>query len=308
MGNEGGKGLFGDPMTAAKSRKKWIALGLCSCLILVLLIAVIVLATSKKTPPPCPLATNNSDAAVGSNEHLKSNENLDPSVGESRMEGINEGTSEQPRKVTEFAQPLGVEVDIEVDIVVVTDKPSVEASPSDRALDRTSEQPFEVTNFKQPRGNGREAGGNPVNSSDVAKLKQFNETLTKEEEVNKVIEKYEPSVETSNKVLDETSEQPFEDSLGDRNFIQPRKNLDETSEDDVSVKVSNLTEKKTSTISELDQSFDGIYDDDFSDLDFKSGQDNALHVFHKNESNEEHESLAPKYIPTPDDEFSREDV
>ena len=60
--NEGGRGLFGDPVASAKSRKKWIALGLCLCLILVLLIAVIVLATSKDTPPPCPLAKNNSDA------------------------------------------------------------------------------------------------------------------------------------------------------------------------------------------------------------------------------------------------------
>ena len=115
--NEGNKGLFG-PEAAAKSRKKWIALGLCMCLIFVLLIAVIVLATSKDTPPPCPTAKNNSDEAVaGKNDRLKSNENLrNPSIGESRMEGIEPGTTKQPHKGTEFEEPS--EIDIEIDIVI----------------------------------------------------------------------------------------------------------------------------------------------------------------------------------------------
>ena len=77
---------FVDPEAAAKSRKKWFAIGLCMCLILVLLIAVIVLASTKVTPPPCPKPKpNNTGSFPGSNDHLKSNE---PSLGPSRTEGV----------------------------------------------------------------------------------------------------------------------------------------------------------------------------------------------------------------------------
>jgi len=79
---------FVDPEAAAKSRKKWFAIGLCMCLILVLLIAVIVLASTKVTPPPCPPPkpdTNNTASFPGSNDHLKSNE---PSLEPSRTEGV----------------------------------------------------------------------------------------------------------------------------------------------------------------------------------------------------------------------------
>ena len=41
---------------------------------------------------------------------------LKPSIGESRMEGIEPGTTKQPREGTEFEEPL--EVDIEIDILV----------------------------------------------------------------------------------------------------------------------------------------------------------------------------------------------
>ena len=82
--NDGSR--FVDAEAAAKSRKKWFAIGLCMCLILVLLIAVIVLASTKVTPPPCPKPNpNNTGSFPGSNDHLKSNE---PSLGPSRTEGV----------------------------------------------------------------------------------------------------------------------------------------------------------------------------------------------------------------------------
>ena len=104
------EGQFQPPEAANNSRKKWIALGLSLCLILVLLIAVIVLATSKNTPPPCPNPQNIS--VVGSNDHLKSGENREPSIGESRMEGNFEETPDERStevevfvEVEEFIEP-----------------------------------------------------------------------------------------------------------------------------------------------------------------------------------------------------------
>merc|ERR1711962_746194 len=121
-------------------------------------------------------AKNNSDEAVaGKNDRLKSNENLGkPSIGESRMEGIEPGTTKQPREGTEFEEPL--EVDIEIDIVVEEDYPSVKESPTDKAIKSTTEQPLKVTNFIQPREDKKESGNIFEDHTDANKLQQFTET------------------------------------------------------------------------------------------------------------------------------------
>ena len=64
-------------------------------------------------------------------------------------------------------------------VFLILDYPSVETSPTDKAIKSTTEQPLKVTNFIQPR----------EDHTDANKLQQFTETLANEDEVNKVIEK-----------------------------------------------------------------------------------------------------------------------
>merc|ERR1711962_1816985 len=219
-------------------------------------------------------AKNNSDEAVaGKNDRLKSNENLGkPSIGESRMEGIEPGTTKQPREGTEFEEAY----------------PSVKGSPTDKAVKSTTEQPLKVTNFIQPREDEKESGNISEDHTDANKLKQFTETLANEDEVNKVIEKYDRSIVGG--AINETSEKPLE-------------NLERTS--DISV---------TETTSGMDSSIgDGMYDNlddlnDPSDVEIKDEQDNILEVFDENKANEEDEGYEPKHLASPDDEFSQKDV
>ena len=74
-------------------------------------------------------------------------------------------------------------------IALFSDYPSVKASPTDKAIKSTTEQPLEVTNFIQPREDEKERGKISEDHTDANKLQQFTETLSNEDEVNKVIEK-----------------------------------------------------------------------------------------------------------------------